>query len=126
MCVNFLLIFIMNTLTIATMNCHGQTKFDTAKQLYIQNFLSSHKIDVLLCQETKIEENTFNQCHFINCNYSIIKNNSSNPFGTSVLIHNNLQIEKNKYDTEGRLIIFNIENFSIVNAYPRAGTDAYS
>ena len=126
MFVNFLLIFNMNTLTITTMNCHGQTKFDTAKQLYIQIFVSSHKIDVLLSQGTKIEENSFNQCHFINCNYSIIKNNSSNPFGTSVLIHKNLQIEEIKYDTDGRLIIFNIENFTIVNAYPRAGTDAYS
>ena len=76
------------------MNCHGQTKLDTGKQLYIQISLSSHKIDVLLCQETRIEENTFNQCHFINNNYSTIKNNSLNAFGTSILVHNNLQIEE--------------------------------
>merc|ERR1712126_10814 len=116
----------MNTITIATMNCHGQTKLDILKQLYIQNFLSSYKIDVLLCQETKIEDNTFNQCNFINSNYSIIKNNSNNPYGTSILVHNNIQIGDVKYDTAGRLIIFNTDNITIGNAYPKAGTDVDS
>ena len=50
---------IMHIITIATMNCHGQTKFDLAKQLSIQSFLITNKIDILLCQETKIEESCF-------------------------------------------------------------------
>ena len=117
---------IMYTLTIATMNCHGQTKLEVPKQLYIQNFLLTNKIDILLCQEIKIEENSFNQCNFISSNYSIIKNNSSNHYGTAILIHNNLQINEIKFDTAGRIIIFNTDNITICNAYPKAGTDAES
>ena len=48
--------FIMYILTIATMNCHGQSKLEIPKQLFIQNFILTNKIDILLCQETKIEE----------------------------------------------------------------------
>ena len=116
----------MYSITIATMNCHGQSKLEIPKQLFIQNFLLTNKVDILLCQETKILENTFNQCSFINSNYSIIKNNSTHHFGTSILVHNNIKIDEIKFDTEGRVIIFNSDNITIGNAYPRAGTDSES
>lgn len=45
-------IFIMAFLTIATINWKGQTKLTLPKQLYIQDFILTNKIDILLCQET--------------------------------------------------------------------------
>merc|ERR1711895_371851 len=97
-----LLIFfvMMYSLTVASMNCHGQSKLEVPKQLYIQNFLLTNRIDILMCQETKIDDRTFEQCNFIRSNYNIIKNNTPNPYGTSVLAHINLNIEEVKYDTE--------------------------
>ena len=116
----------MHTLTIASMNCHGQTKLEVPKQMYIQNFLLTNKIDILLCQETRIDDRTFEQCNFIRSNYNIIKNNAPNPYGTSVLAHINLNIEEVKYDTEGRILIFNIDDITFCNVYPKAGTDSDS
>ena len=120
------LIFIMHTLTIASMNCHGQSKLEVPKQLYIHNFLLTYKIDVLLCQETKIDANTFDQCNFIKSSYNIIKNNAHNPYGTSILAHTNITIDEVKFDTKGRIIIFNGDNITICNVYPKAGTDSES
>ena len=114
----FNIIFMMHTLTIASMNCHGQTKLEVPKYLYIQN--------ILLCQETRIEDRTFEQCNFIRSNYNIIKNNAPNPYGTSVLAHVNLNIEEVKYDTEGRILISNIDEITFCNVYPKAGTDSES
>ena len=96
------------------------------KQLYIQNFLLTNKIDVLLCQETKIDANTFDQCNFIKSSYNIIKNNAHNPYGTSILAHTNITIDEVKFDMERRIIIFNSDNITICNVYPKAGTDSES
>ena len=52
-------IIIMHHLIIGSMNCHGQTKLNLAEQLYVQNFIKSNYIDILLCQETKIDNDTF-------------------------------------------------------------------
>ena len=120
------LILIMYTLTIAYMNCYGQSKLEVPKLLYIQNFLLTNKMDVLLCQETKIDANTFDQCNFIKSNYNIIKNNSHNPYGTSILAHNNIPIDEVKFDREGRIIIFNSDNITFCNVYQKAGIDSES
>ena len=71
-----ILIFMMYSLTVASMNCHGQSKLEVPKQLYIQNFLLTNRIDILMCQETRIDDRTFEQCNFIRSNYNIIKNNA--------------------------------------------------
>ena len=68
----------MNYIKASTMNCQGQTKLMLAKQLFIQNHVKNNNIDVLLCQETRIEEGCFNHCENILNNYTIIKNNSYN------------------------------------------------
>ena len=83
------------------MNCHGQTKLELPKQLYIQNYLLTNNVDILLCQETRLEEQTFEQCNFIKSNFNIIKNNADNSYGTSVLVHVNLKMSDVKYDTGG-------------------------
>ena len=116
----------MHSLTVASMNCHGQTKLEVPKQLFIQNFLLTNKIDILMCQETRIDDRTFEQCNFVRSNYNIIKNNASNSYGTSVLVHVNLNINDVKYDTDGRIIIFNIDEITFCNVYPKAGTDSES
>ena len=118
---NFI-ILTMQLVTIATTNCHGQSKLNISKQVFIQNFLLSNNIDILLCKETKIEEGCFSQCN----KYTIIKNNSRNDFGTSVIIKNDIHVKDVKFYTEGRVIVFNTENTTIVNAYPKAGRDAES
>ena len=83
----------MAVLTIATMNWHGQTKFTNAKQYFIQDFLKLHKIEVLVCQETRIKESDLTHCEYIYNNFTIIKNNSHNEYSTSIFIKNELQIE---------------------------------
>ena len=109
---------------MGSMNCQGHTKLTLSKQLYIQNFLQVNQIDILLCQETKIENDSFNLCESLTNNYTIVKNNAANEYGTSVLIKNDIQIKDVKFDTDGRVIIFNTENTTIVNVYTKAGTDA--
>ena len=49
----------MHSIEASTMNHQGQTKLLLAKQLFIQNFLKNNKIDVLLCQKTHVENETF-------------------------------------------------------------------
>ena len=94
-----------------------------AKQLFIQDILKCHKFDVLCTQETSIENDTFEDCKYILNNYTIVKNNSSNNFGTSIFVRNIFNIGDIKFDTEGRVIIINIEGFTIGNIYAKAGTD---
>ena len=64
------------------MNCHGQTKMMLAKQLFIQNHLKINKIDILLCQETYVDNETFNNCEYILSNHNIVKNNAKNEYST--------------------------------------------
>ena len=45
-------------LKIAFINCVGQSKFNLAKQLEIQNFIKSHRLDILHLQEVKIENDS--------------------------------------------------------------------
>lgn len=59
-------------------------------------------------------------------NYTILKNNSRNEYGTSILIKNYIQSENFRYDTEGRVIVLNFDDITIINTYPKAGTDADS
>ena len=108
------------------MNCQGQTKLKLPKQLFIQNHLKTNIIDVLLCQETQVDNNIFNNCEFILNNYNIIKNNAENEYETLILIKNTIQVSDVAFDTEGRVIVLNSGNLTIINVYPKAGTDAES
>ena len=64
----------MHYIEPSTMNCQGQTKITLAKQLFIQNHVRNDNIDVLLCQETRVDNDTFNKCEFIQNNYNIVDN----------------------------------------------------
>ena len=110
-------------LTIAYLNCHGQTKLTKVKQAQIEDFVKKQKVDILHCQEINIDQDSFNSCYFISSNFTIYSNNSLNGYGTSSLVHNDLNVENIKVDTEGRAIIFNIGNITFGNMYLKAGTD---
>ena len=50
-----------SSLNIAFINCVGQSKFSLAKQLEIQNFIKSQRLDILHLQEVKIENDSFSE-----------------------------------------------------------------
>ena len=55
-----------------------------------------------------------------------MKNNSQNNFGTAIFVRNTFEIGDVKFDTEGRIIILNIGEFTLGNVYAKAGTDGDS
>ena len=113
-----------STITIAYMNIRGQTGLEIAKQVQIENFLRTYKIDILNCQEINISEDTFSQTDFICSSYQVLSNNATNKYGTASLISNNFSPQNIKVDTNGRVIIFDIENVTICNVYLPSGNDA--
>ena len=94
------------SLNIGYINLRAQTGFGLPKQLQVEQFLKSYKIDILHLQEAQILENTFEMCDFITSNYEIIANNASNPYGTASLVANSLQPTNIKVDTQGRVLVF--------------------
>ena len=112
------------SLLIAYMNVRGQTGLDINKELQIEKFLKSFKIDILMCQETHITSESFKSCDFISRNYEVISNNASNQYGTCCLIKNCFQTENVKCDTDGRVICFDIQNATFCNVYLPSGSDS--
>ena len=86
-------------MTIAYLNILGQTGLNISKQNQIEEFLKKNNIDILNCQETNIEEDSFSQCPYIISNYYILQNNTLNKYGTAVLVKNCLNAENIKNDT---------------------------
>ena len=105
------------------MNIRGQTGLDEAKQLQIESFIKSNRIDILNCQEINIDDNSFNNCDFISSSYEIITNNARNKYGTCCILANDLGYENVKVDTNGRVIAFNIGNITFCNVYLPSGND---
>ena len=106
------------------MNIRGQTGLKTSKQVQIENFLKHYSIDILHCQEINILEDSFENCSFLNSSYDIISNNASNKYGTCSFISNTLQQPQNiKFDSNGRVIVFDIENITFCNVYLPSGND---
>ena len=52
-----------------------------SKQVQIEQFLKIYNIDILMCQEINILEDSFENYNFINSSYNIISNNASNKYG---------------------------------------------
>ena len=116
----------MYILRVATLNCQGQSGITPTKALYINDMLKRSNIDILHLQETYINEETFEHCSLIESNYNVVKNNAINNYGTASLVKNNLTIKELRYDTEGRIIMFEIKKFLFANIYPKSGTDTVS
>ena len=105
------------------MNVQGQTGLNISKQVQIENFLRNHKIDILNCQEINVSSESFENCDFINSSYNIITNNASNKYGTCCLVSNTMQPENIKFDTNGRIIVFNLGNMTFGNVNLPSGND---
>ena len=113
----------MAKLKVGSLNCQGQSKMSLAKQLFVQHVLKLYNFDILCTQETFIEDDAFESCDFVSKNYNLVKNNSQNNFGTAIFVRNTFEIGDVKFDTEGRIIILNIREFTLGNVYAKAGTD---
>ena len=113
-------------INILYVNIRGQTKFHLDKQLQLQETVKRLNCDIIHLQETNIEKNTFKNCDFIMNNYSVISNNSINGYGTSSLIRNEMKADNISFDTEERVIVFDINNITHCNVYMNAGTDSPS
>ena len=113
-----------SVIKIATLNIQGQSGLTDVKQKQIEDFLRFNKIYILNCQEIRINSDSFQNCHFISSNYNIIQNNSPiNQYGTAVFVKNEFCIENIKCDTNGRAIVYNIENVTLLNCYLHSGND---
>ena len=113
-----------NKIKVGFMNVKGQSKLNVEKQMQIEDFLRRYKCDILNLQETNIEPETFSACNFISSNYSILANNSSNNYGTSSLIKSEFVVENVRCDSDGRVLVFDIDQYTFANLYFHSGTDA--
>ena len=113
-------------LTISYLNIKGQTGFKVDKQFQVEDFLKQSKSDILHLQEVHIEDDTFEQCNFIKSNFSVISNNAVNKYGTASLVKNGLEFQNILFDTNGRIIVFEISGLTFGNIYLPSGTDAES
>ena len=114
----------VSTIKIAYMNIRGQTGLDITKQIQIEKFLQSNKIDILNCQEINIKEDDFSQNSFVTSSYEIISNNALNKYGTCCFISSDFTAENIKMDTGGRVIKFDLENITFCNIYLPSGNSA--
>ena len=110
-------------ITVAYMNIRGQTGLDTVKQVQIEHFIKFYNLDILNCQEINILSDSFEHCDYINSSVNIISNDESNKYGTCSFFSNSFQAENIKSDTNGRAIIFDIENITFGNVYLPSGND---
>ena len=115
-------------LTIAFINCVGQSKFSFPKQLEIQSYLRSHKIDILHLQECMIDEDSFSECHYVRNNFNVFSNNTpgNTPYGTASLVRCDIEVTNILTDDSGRIIIFNAVGCTWGNFYLPSGTDGAS
>ena len=104
-----------NILTVALVNIHGQTGLSQPKQKQIETFLQKNDIDILHLQEINIVDDTFRNCNFINSSYNILHNNSPTKYGTASLVRSELSPKNIRLDLEGRVIVFDIGQFTTSN-----------
>ena len=116
----------MMDITVATLNCRGQTRLTVQKQLAIQDFIKSYNIDVIFLQETNFNKETFFSCSFVKNNFSFVFNNAVNEYGTACLIKNSMCVSNVNFDSAGRVITFDCDNITMCNVYPMSGTDGVS
>ena len=86
-----------NKINIAYINCYGKSKFLIDKQLEIQSYVCTNKLDIIHLQECRIEEDTFAQCGFLT---------SNSYFGTASIVRSDLPVSNIHTDNEGRVLIF--------------------
>ena len=117
-----------SNLNIAFINCVGQSKFNLAKQLEIQNFIRSQRLDILHLQEVKIDNDSFSECSFISSNFTILSNNTKNDtyYGTASLVRCDLEVTNFHVDNNGRALVFDAAGCTWANLYLPSGSDGAS
>ena len=116
-------ISLSSTLTISYINIRGQTGLNYCKQVQIESFIRTYKPDILHLQEINVTSDTFEKCEMINSNYNIISNNAVNKYGTASLVSSELETSNIKFDTDGRIIVFDVNNVTFGNVYFPCGSD---
>ena len=111
-------------LKVGYMNCRGQSGLNLVKQQQIETFLIRNNLLVLNLQEVHISDDSFNSCPVISSRYHVISNNSPTKYGTAVIVHNELDVTNIQFDSEGRAIVFNVCQATIVNVYLASGSDS--
>ena len=112
-------------ITVAFLNCRGQSGFNISKQLQIQSYLQNNSIDILHLQECRIDDETFDQCGFLTSNNKVLKNNNQNEYGTASIVKNHFIPEDIIIHNSGRIIIFNIGDITFGNVYLPSGSDGF-
>ena len=97
-----------NQINISFINCYGQSKLSTTKQLEIQSYVCSNKLDIIHLQECRIEDNIFAHCGFLISNFNIYSNNKpdGSHYGTASLVRSDLSVTNIHTDDDGRGLIF--------------------
>ena len=115
-------------ITVAYINCVGQSRFSISKQLEIQSFICSNNVDILHMQECRIDEDTFSQCGFLTSNFNIFSNNTPNEsnYGTASMVRSDIEVTNIHTDNEGRVIVFDAAECTWGNFYLPSGSDAPS
>ena len=111
-------------LNIGFLNIMGQSILSIAKQNQIEFFIKKHNIHILHLQETFIEEHTFQSCNFICDNYQILFINNESKYGVCSLVHRSLTTSNEVFHPSGRILAFDVEDFSFINIYLPSGTDS--
>ena len=111
------------SLNIGILNICGQTGLIESKQERIECFILKHQLDILHLQECHISEDTFSKCAVISSSYNIVNNISSTKYGTASLVKNDLNVENVQFDSNGRVIVFDVCDMTVGNIYLPSGTD---
>ena len=111
-------------IVIAFINCVGQSGFPISKQLEIQSYIITHKIDILHLQELKMDEDSFSQCGFISSNFNLFSNNKPDEsfYGTATLVRSDLEVSITHTDDDGRVLIFDAAGCTWGNLYMPSGS----
>ena len=111
-------------ISIAFINCVGQSKFPVAKQLESQSYIFTQKLDIIHLQECKIDEDSFSNCGFITKTFHIFTNNKpvDSFYGTATLVRSNIDVTNIHTDDNGRVINLDVAGGTWANFYFPSGS----
>ena len=110
----------------AFLNIRGQSGLPISKQLQIEQFIKTQRLDALHLQEINIDSDSFTTCDFISSNYNVFPNNSMSKYGTASLGRADIEPENLRCDTQGRVQVYDIGDLTFANIYFHSGTDNIS
>ena len=116
------------SITVAFINCVGQTKLPISKQLEIQSFVCTNKVDILHLQECRMDDDSFAQCGYLTSNFNLFSNNKPDEshYGTASLVRSDIEVTNIHTDDDGRVIVFDASGSTWSNLYLPSGSDGNS